>query len=115
MRGLRRTKPKGDRNKAVLQDLIGQIEDPALRERIMSETNKLLKQKKFGLVFEEHLLECTPLYDIPYRDHLFVSEDTGTAKLKLNTWEQGAIRDKVTRCIDSDQLKLVFDTDGFYD
>ena len=34
---------------AVLQDLIGQIEDVALRERILSEANKLLKQKKFGL------------------------------------------------------------------
>lgn len=52
---------------AVLQDLISQIDDPALRERILSETNKLLKQKKFGLVFEEHLPECTPLYDIPIR------------------------------------------------
>ena len=40
---------------AVLQDLIAQIEDSALRERILSEANKMLKQKKFGLVFEEHL------------------------------------------------------------
>ena len=46
---------------ALLQDLIQQIDDPALRERILQETNKLLKQKKFGLVFEEHLPECTPL------------------------------------------------------
>ena len=44
---------------ALLQDLIQQIDDPALRERILQETNKLLKQKKFGLVFEEHLPECT--------------------------------------------------------
>lgn len=50
---------------ALLQDLIQQIEDPALRERILQETNKLVKQKKFGLVFEEHLPECTPLYDVP--------------------------------------------------
>ncbi len=47
-----------------LQDLIAQIEDAQLRVRILAETNKLLKQKKFGLVFEEHLPECTPLYDI---------------------------------------------------
>ena len=39
---------------ALLQDLIQQIDDPALRERILQETNKLVKQKKFGLVFEEH-------------------------------------------------------------
>lgn len=50
---------------ALLQDLIQQISDPALRERILQETDKLVKQKKFGLVFEEHLPECTPLYDMP--------------------------------------------------
>nr|WP_245210460.1 site-specific DNA-methyltransferase [Sedimentibacter acidaminivorans] len=33
----------------------------------MKEINKLVKQKKFGLVFENHLPECTPLYDIPVR------------------------------------------------
>lgn len=52
---------------ALLQDLIQQIDDKALRERIQAETNKLIKQKKFGLVFEEHLPECTPLYDMPIR------------------------------------------------
>ena len=31
---------------ALLQDLIQQIDDPALKERILQETNKLLKQKK---------------------------------------------------------------------
>lgn len=50
---------------AILQDLIGQISDPILRERILQETERQLKQKKFGLVFEEHLPECTPLWDIP--------------------------------------------------
>ena len=49
----------------LLQDLIMQIDDTALRERILQETDKLVKQKKFGLVFEEHLPECTPLYDMP--------------------------------------------------
>lgn len=52
---------------ALLQDLIQQIDDLALRERILQETNKLVKQKKFGLVFEEHLPECTPLYNVPIR------------------------------------------------
>ena len=52
---------------ALLQDLIQQIDDPALRDRILKETNKLVKQKKFGLVFEDHLPECTPLYDVPIR------------------------------------------------
>lgn len=62
---------------ALLQDLIQQIDDPALKERLLQETNKLLKQKKFGLVFEEHLPECTPLYDVPIRIGAKVALKTG--------------------------------------
>ena len=50
---------------AALDELIQQIQDPTLRERIQQEVDKVTKQKKFGLVFEEHLPECTPLYDMP--------------------------------------------------
>lgn len=52
---------------SILNDLVSQIENPALRERIAAEVDKLAKQKKFGLVFEEHLPECTPLWDIPVK------------------------------------------------
>jgi adenine-specific DNA-methyltransferase len=62
---------------ALLQDLIQQIDDPALRERILKETDKLIKQKKFGLVFEEHLPECTPLYDMPIKVGSKVAKKTG--------------------------------------
>ena len=67
---------------ALLQDLIRQIEDPVLRDRITAETDKLLinrlsKTKKFGLVFEEHLPECTPLYEVPVRVGRLVAKKTG--------------------------------------
>ncbi|MDY6322952.1 MAG: hypothetical protein SPL30_08610 [Succinivibrio sp.] len=62
---------------SLLQDLIAQITDPVLKERIQQETNKLLKHKKFGLVFEEHLPECTPLYDMPIRVGSKVAVKTG--------------------------------------
>ena len=52
---------------AAINDLISQIQDAELRERIQKEVNKLSKQKKFGLVFEEHMPECTPLYDMPIK------------------------------------------------
>ena len=52
---------------SALNDLIAQISDEGLRQRIQQEADKLAKQKKFGLVFEEHLPECTPLYDIPVK------------------------------------------------
>ena len=52
---------------AILDELVTQIENPDLRARIAAEVEKLAKQKKFGLVFEEHLPECTPLWDIPVK------------------------------------------------
>ena len=52
---------------AAIHDLLAQVQDEALRTRLEQEINRLSKQKKFGLVFEEHLPECTPLYDIPVR------------------------------------------------
>lgn len=52
---------------AAIHDLINQIENPELRTRMQEEVDRMNKKKKFGLVFEEHLPECTPLYDIPIR------------------------------------------------
>lgn len=52
---------------SALTDLIEQVKDQGLRERLLEEASRLGKQKKFGLVFEEHLPECTPLYDIPVK------------------------------------------------
>ena len=52
---------------AALDDLINQIEDEVLRERIRTEVKRANKQKKFGLVFEQHLPEATPLYDVPIK------------------------------------------------
>ena len=62
---------------AVIHDLVAQIEDAALRERILKEVERLSKQKKFGLVFEDHLPECTPLYDIPVKVGASVAKKTG--------------------------------------
>ena len=62
---------------AVLNDLIAQIENPELRARIEAEVSRLNKQKKFGLVFEEHLPECTPLYDIPVKAGGLVTPKAG--------------------------------------
>lgn len=52
---------------AAINDLISQIQDESLRNRIQEEVSKMAKQKKFGLVFEEHMPESTPLYDMPIK------------------------------------------------
>ena len=62
---------------AIINDLVSQIEDEALRDRIAKELDRMAKQKKFGLVFEEHLPECTPLYDIPVKQGALVALKSG--------------------------------------
>ncbi len=52
---------------AIIDELIQQIKDDKLRDRIQAEADKLTQQKKFGLVFESHLPECTPLYEVPVK------------------------------------------------
>lgn len=62
---------------AALDDLISQIPDESLRERIRAEVKRANRQKKFGLVFEEHLPEATPLYDIPVKRGSVVAKKDG--------------------------------------
>ena len=72
-----------------LSDLIAKIENPELRAQIEDAANQALKQKKFGLVFEEHLPECTPLHDVSVRKGKRVSLKNGKVNetymvLKIN-------------------------------
>jgi len=50
---------------SAISDLIDKVKDPDLRNRLAEEVARMQKQKKFGLVFEEHLPEATPLYEAP--------------------------------------------------
>ena len=62
---------------AAINDLIAQIENPELRVRIQVEVDRMNKQRKFGLVFEEHLPECVPLYGMPIKKGCKVALKTG--------------------------------------
>ncbi len=62
---------------AAINDLLRQITDKALRERLEQEFARLNKSKKFGLVFEEHIPECTPLFDVAIRPGSTVAKKTG--------------------------------------
>ena len=65
---------------AAINELISRIEDTELRASIQSEVNKLTSQKKFGLVFEDHIPECTPLYDVPIRAGSLVAPKSGSVQ-----------------------------------
>ena len=88
---------------SVLNDLIAQIEDVTLRERIGKEVERLTKQKKFGLVFEEHLPECTALYDIPVKVGALVAVKTG----KINdVYKVLNISDGVAECFNRENKEI---------
>lgn len=81
---------------AAIHDLLAQIQDEALRERIEKEIDKLSKTKKFGLVFEEHLPECTPLYDVPVKKGGTVAKKTGAVNV---IYEVAKVSDNQAVCV----------------
>lgn len=81
---------------AAIHELLNQIQDEELRSRIEKEVEKLSKNKKFGLVFEEHLPECTPLYDIPIKRGSNVAKRTESAN---EIYEVSSIKDDTAICI----------------
>jgi adenine-specific DNA-methyltransferase len=68
-----------------IDDLISKIEDVELRNRIYDEVRKLKKQKKFGLVYEEHLPEATILYDVPVKRGASVVRRDGDINEELDS------------------------------
>lgn len=89
---------------AELHELIEKIENPELRAQIAEAAKRALKHKQFGLVFEEHLPECTPLYDIPVRKGLKVSIRNGKANA---TYTVLKIEDGVATCLPKNSKEAV--------
>lgn len=88
---------------AAINELIHQIQDEELRRRIEQELDKITKQKKFGLVFEEHLPECVPLYDVKIRRGAKVALKTGNIN---KTYTVTAIEGEKIYCIDKNEKQL---------
>jgi len=81
---------------AVIHELLSRVDNEELRTRLEEEINKISKQKKFGLVFEEHLPECTPLYDIPVKKGAVVAKKNGNVS---DMYEVASIQDNLAYCI----------------
>ena len=92
---------------AAINDLIAQVENPELRARLEQEVARLNRQKKFGLVFEEHMPECTPLYEMPIRCGSHVALRTSRSIDKVYT--VAAINEENALCIcDADKAQAEF-------
>lgn len=81
---------------AAINDLISQIENQELRDRILAEFDRMNKQKKFGLVFEEHLPEAVKLFDIPVKKGSVVMEKTGGKQV----YKVLSVADEIAECVD---------------
>jgi adenine-specific DNA-methyltransferase len=68
---------------AAIHDLLKQIANEKLRERIAQEWEAATKHKKFGLVFERHLPELVPLWKTAPRRGDLVALRSGTL---TQTW-----------------------------
>ena len=68
---------------AAIHDLLKQISDPKLRERITREWETAIRHKKFGLVFEQHLPELVPIHSARPRKGDLVAKRSGSL---TETW-----------------------------
>ncbi len=80
---------------SAIHDLIAQISDPRLRERLAAEWITASKEKKFGLVFEDHLPELLPLYKAKPRRGDLVCRKNGPLQ---DIWQVQSLRDGIATC-----------------
>lgn len=97
--------PTGLPQMSSIDDLLSQISDTALKAKLETEINKLTKHKKFGLVFEEHLPERTPLFGITVKKNSRVA--LKTSKTTSEVFRVLDIKDGMARCkkTDSEEIK----------
>lgn len=81
---------------SAIHDLIGQIGDPRLRERLAAEWKAASQGRKFGLVFEDHLPELLPLPKAKPRRGDLVCRRQGALK---EVWQVKSVRDGVVTCV----------------
>ena len=80
---------------AAVDELIAQIEDKPLRDRLRTEADRIIKEKRFGLVFEEHLPELTPIFGARVRTNCKVARRSGALE---EIWRVTEVRDGAARC-----------------
>ena len=81
---------------SAIHDLIAQVDDPRLRQRLAAEWANAAKQKKFGLVFEDHLPELLPLHGAKPRKGDLVCRKNGPLK---EVWQVKALHGGMATCI----------------
>ena len=87
---------------ATIDYLLNKITNPELRTKLQSEIDRIQKQKRFGLVYEDHMPEATLLYDVEVRRGQKVTLKTDPLKQKF---EVLSISNGIARCIPLDETE----------
>jgi adenine-specific DNA-methyltransferase len=81
---------------SAIHDLISQIGDPRLRERLAAEWAQASQNRKFGLVFEDHLPELLPLHQARPRKGDLACRRQGALN---EVWQVKSVKDGVVTCV----------------
>lgn len=81
---------------SAINDLIAQVSNPRLRERLAAEWKAASSGRKFGLVFEDHLPELLPLPKARPRRGDLVCQRQGALK---EVWQVKSLKDGVVTCV----------------
>ncbi|MWK56273.1 site-specific DNA-methyltransferase [Pseudomonas otitidis] len=81
---------------SAIHDLIAQVSDSRLRERLSVEWANASKEKKFGLVFEDHLPELLPLHGAKPQKGDLVCRRQGALK---DVWQIKSIHAGIATCV----------------
>ena len=92
----------------ALDNLIGRVDDSALRSAIESEVERLRSTKDFGLVFERHLPEEVRLLSYPIRRGVKVQERKTES---TETWTVRSVKAGQATLIDADGVESVRDVE----
>ena len=85
---------------SAIDTLIAQISDPRLRERLSAEWDNAKKEKKFGLVFEDHLPELLPLPGAkPRKGDLVCRRVNEQVSVLKDVWQIRSIHEGVATCV----------------
>lgn len=85
---------------ATIDELIAQINNIGLRERMKTETDRITGEKKFGLIFEQHFPERTPIYSAKVRSGNMVML-RGKRKLLSEVWRVISVKEMNAICLNS--------------
>lgn len=87
---------------ATIDYLLNKITNPELRAKLQLEIDRIQKQKRFGLTFEDHLPEATLLYDVEVRRGQKVTLKADPLNKKF---EVLSISNGIARCISLDETE----------